>query len=195
MKLNKLFIILLTLKLHASDTVDMIVSTTGNEKSNAISDELIDIGITAENRQKIAEFLQKLLANEYVIYTKTLKYHWNVIGEFFGPLHTLFGEQYKELLSIIDEVAERIRALGFKSTGTLQEFLSNTQLKEVPGKNPVYNDMIKDLLTDHETIIKQIRGSIDITTQTNDVGTNNFLSDLIEKHEKIAWMLRAHLLK
>jgi starvation-inducible DNA-binding protein len=154
---------------------------------------MINIDIADSNRKKVAERLNLLLANEYVLYTKTLKFHWNVVGPFFGPLHALFQKQYEQLLDIVDEVAERVRALDHMSHGTLKEFAANTTLPEEPGKNPDSAAMIRLLLEDHEAIIRQIRKDIDYVTELQDMGTNNFLSELIETHEKTAWMLRAHL--
>lgn len=153
----------------------------------------VNIGIPEKNRQQVARQLNILLSNEYVLYTKTLKFHWNVEGKWFGSLHELFKEQYEALLNIADDVAERVRALGYESFGTLTEFSKHTSLKEHPGKNPNDTGMIKDLLGDHEIIIKLIRTDIHFTADESDEGTSNFLQDLIVKHEKMAWMLRAHL--
>jgi starvation-inducible DNA-binding protein len=155
----------------------------------------VNIGIPEKNRKQIATHLNELLSNEYVLYTKTLKYHWNIVGKWFGPLHALFKEQYEALLTIADDIAERVRALGFQAFGTLAEFAEHTTLKEHPGKYPHDTGMIKDLLDDHEIIIKQIRADIPFMTEQQDDGTSNFLQDLIVKHEKMAWMLRAHLEK
>lgn len=156
---------------------------------------MIHIGIDAKNRKAVSTRLNILLANEFVLYAKTLKYHWNVVGRNFGPLHTLFNNQYEAILEIVDSTAERVRALDFIAFGTLKEFLADATLKEESGKNPNDMGMIKNLLNDHETIIRQIREDIAFTNQANDMGTNNYLCDLIEKHEKMAWILRAHLTK
>ena len=156
---------------------------------------MITIDIDTKNRKTVATHLNTLLANEFVLYAKTLKYHWNVVGRNFGPLHKLFNDQYEAILEIVDSTAERVRALDFIAYGTLKEFIDNTNLKEEPGKNPNDMGMIKNLLHDHEAIIRQIREDITFTNQVNDMGTNNYLCDLIEKHEKMAWMLRAHLSK
>ncbi|HXW85833.1 MAG TPA: DNA starvation/stationary phase protection protein [Candidatus Bathyarchaeia archaeon] len=155
----------------------------------------VHIGIGAKERKRMAQDLNLLLANEYVLYTKTLKHHWNIEGPCFGQLHKLFQDQYEALLTIADDVAERARALGFFSFGTLSEFVKNTTLKEYPGKNEKELEMVRLLLVDHEAIIQQIRTLIDTSANMHDMGTNNFLCDLIEKHEKMAWMLRAHLAK
>ena len=151
------------------------------------------IGLSEKNRQEMSNTLNNLLSNEYVLYTKTLKYHWNVVGKLFGPLHALFESQYTQLFANIDKIAERIRALGHIPYGTLQEFTANSTLSEDPEVNPDSAQMIQDLLEDHEAIIRQLRADIDLSVELNDTGTNNFLGDLIESHEKTAWMLRAHL--
>ncbi len=155
----------------------------------------VNIGLSEKHLKQSADCLNLLLCNEYLLYTKTLKYHWNVEGPFFGPLHALFKEEYEQLLTIVDDVAERVRALGHKSFGTMKEFLAHATIKEDAGHYPDARDMIKNLVIAHETIIQQIREAIDVTAKINDMGTNNFLCDLMEKHEKTAWMLRAHLAK
>jgi starvation-inducible DNA-binding protein len=155
----------------------------------------INIGLSEKNRKTSAHILTELLANEYVLYVKTQKCHWNVESQHFGALHALFKEQYEELAQAIDTIAERARALGLKTIGTLEEFLAYTSLTEAPGKNLSDMGMIQDLLSDHESIIQELREDLDETASLDDMGTNNFLSDLLEKQEKMAWMLRAHLVK
>lgn len=157
-------------------------------------DKLVSIGIGEEQRSAIAQELNSLLANEYALYIRTQKFHWNVVGPFFGPLHKLFNDQFDALAENIDAVAERVRMLGFKAIGSLAEFKQGTSLAENPGVNPDANSMIGLLLEGHETIIKSIRPIIDLTAKYNDMGSNNFLAGLVEKHEKAAWFLRAHLL-
>ena len=150
-----------------------------------------NIGLSAKTRKEVGKILNNLLSDEYLLYTKTLKYHWNVHGMVFHDFHKLFLEQYEALLEIADEVAERARALGEPAFGSMTEFLKNTRLKEEPGKIPDAHGMIKQLLADHETIIRHTREDLETCTKLGDMGTNNFLTDLMEKHEKIAWMLRA----
>jgi starvation-inducible DNA-binding protein len=152
-----------------------------------------EIGISQQDRQEMARHMQLLLANEYVLYTKTLKFHWNVEGKHFGALHAFFKEQYESMLDIVDDVAERIRALGHMSTGTLKEFSQNAIIPEEPGNNPDDLGMIRLLLLGHEEIIRQLRNMAETAITLKDIGTNNFLIDLMEKHEKMAWMLRAHI--
>jgi starvation-inducible DNA-binding protein len=153
-----------------------------------------NIGISANNREAVCNLLNTLLSDEYVLYVKTQNYHWNVTGLMFNDLHQFFGKQYAELANIVDLIAERIRALGGKSLGTLQEFIEHAHIKEFADAAPGYKEMIQNLLVDHESIIRSIRTGIEATSdEFEDMGTNNFLCDLITKHEKMAWMLRAYI--
>lgn len=154
-------------------------------------EDTVDIGLSADVRQKVVTLLNQLLADEYVLYTKTLKYHWNVKGIVFHDFHKAFKEQYEALFDIVDAVAERARALGQPAAGSLKEFSTLTRLQEINGQKLTAVQMVKQLLADHEAIIKTIRADIEETAKLGDQGTSNFLQDLIVKHEKIAWMLRA----
>lgn len=155
----------------------------------------VNIGIPEKNRKEVCKLLQVILANEYVLYTKTLNFHWNVEDRQFHDFHAFFKDQYEMLFIIVDDVAERIRSLGTKSHGSLTEFSKTTTLKEkaVDGMDGI--EMIAQLLKDHETVIQQLREDQDTAMELGDQGTNNFMIGLIEKHEKTAWMLRAHLVK
>lgn len=151
----------------------------------------INIGLAPDVLKKEAELLNKLLADEYILYTQTLKSHWNVQGIVFHDFHLAFKEQYEKLFEIVDLIAERIRALGHSSAGSLQEFKSLAQLKESNTQNLTPVQIVKQLLAGHEEIIRSIRQAIETTAKLGDQGTSNFLQDLIIKQEKIAWMLRA----
>lgn len=156
-------------------------------------DSNINIGLSAEVRSQVVDLLNARLSDTVVLYVKTRKYHWNVTGPHFAELHEFFEEQYDQLDEAIDELAERARQLGGIALGTLAEFSQTTTLSEAPGVNPVAMDMVRDLLNDHEAVIRQLRQNIETTTQLGDAGTADFLTGLLEKHEKMAWMLRAHL--
>jgi starvation-inducible DNA-binding protein len=150
-----------------------------------------NIGIAESERKKIVTILNTLLADEYMLYTKTRNYHWNVIGPQFNDLHKFFEGQYGELNEVIDDVAERARTLGGAATATLTEFRDAARLKEHPGQYPAAEEMLANLLGDHETVIRQLRDDVDTTANGRDAGTSDFLTGLMEKHEKMAWMLRA----
>lgn len=152
------------------------------------------IGLSDKNQKGSVTILNRLLSDEYVLYTKTRNYHWNVVGTDFSELHKLFEAQYEELDDIVDEVAERARSLGENSLGTLKEFLENARLKEVPADYPPAKQMIANLLADHESVIRSLREDLRTCDEKlNDMGTSDFLTGLMERHEKTAWMLRAYL--
>lgn len=152
------------------------------------------IGIKKDNREAVVEMLKQLLADEYLMYTKYRNAHWNVEGIDFHSKHVFFEEEYSKLENTIDEVAERIRMLGFYSPGTLQDFLELSQLKE---NGPEQNDSVsfmEVLLEDHRSIIQFIRKSIgDNAEAHNDEGTADFITAVMQMHEQMAWMLRSSL--
>ena len=138
--------------------------------------------------------LSDVLADEMILYIKTRKFHWNVTGKSFMELHKLFEGQYTQLETAIDEIAERINKLGSNTIGTLKEFSSRSTLKESPGKYPTENQMIKELLGDHETCIIALRKNVDKCADSfGDAGTADFLTGMMIEHETIAWTLRRYL--
>jgi starvation-inducible DNA-binding protein len=135
-----------------------------------------NIGLADDQREGVVNALTTLLADEYVLYTKTRNYHWNVTGPQFHTLHELFEDQYKELNEIVDDMAERTRALGGSAIGTLAEFGQRTRLKEHPGHYPEAHAMLANLLTDHEMVIRQLRSDAEACEEEHqDVGTHDFL--------------------
>lgn len=153
-----------------------------------------NIGLADRDRNEVIDILNTLLADEYVLYTKTRNYHWNITGPQFHDLHEFFRKQYEELDEMADNIAERARQLGGSSLGTLSEFLDKARIKEHPNEYPNARTMISNLLDDHETIIRKLRIDADATADKyHDMGTNDFLIGLMEQHEKMAWMLRSFL--
>ena len=152
------------------------------------------IGIKPENLAKVAHSLNRLLADEHVLYIKTRNAHWNVEGPDFHAQHKFFEEQYGQLEEIIDDVAERIRSLGHYAEATMQGFLKLTHLTEQTREKNDSGGFMKMLLEDHETIIIHIRENINLyANDWHDLGSSDFITSLMEVHEKMAWMLRAHL--
>src|ERR687894_1119597 len=172
-----------------------MASKSGSATSTAIMEHGIktDIGVKDDARKKLVETLNMRLCDEYVLYTKTRKYHWNVIGPRCHQMHEFFKEQYEALDEMIDEIAERARQLGGKSLGTLDEFARYSDIYDEPGQNPDAETMISNLLNDHEKLIKAIRKNADEAEHLHDMATNNFYTQTAQDHEKMAWMLRAHL--
>jgi starvation-inducible DNA-binding protein len=152
------------------------------------------IGITENNLQKVNTMLSVVLSDEVTLYIKTRKFHWNVAGESFMELHKLFEAQYTELEAIIDAVAERIGKLGGKTIGTMNEFSLLSRIVEHPNKYPVQKAMLSELLSDHETVISELRKDIDLCNDENhDAGTADLLTGILQQHESIAWILRRYL--
>ena len=152
------------------------------------------IGISELHLQKSISLLSIILSDEMTLYVKTRKFHWNVAGESFLEMHKLFESQYTELEQIIDEVAERTNKLGGKTIGTMNEFTLLSRIIEHPNKYPIQKAMIAELLSDHETLIAELRKDIDICTDDNhDAGTADLLTGILQQHETMAWILRRYL--
>jgi starvation-inducible DNA-binding protein len=152
------------------------------------------IGIKQKLLSKTASELSKVLADEFILFTKTRNAHWNVIGPDFHNAHKFFEDQYNGLHEVVDEVAERIRALGHYAPATLKEYLKLTSLSEETREKNTSHEFYKQILSDHESLIIRLRGYIKIFAEDfDDAGTSDFTTSLMEKHEKMAWMLRSHL--
>src|SRR5262245_60446097 len=132
----------------------------------------VNIGLSQKQRQGVVELLSPLLADEYLLYTKTRNYHWNVTGPQFNDLHKFFEAQYEALDDVIGDVAERVRALGSPAVATLGEFTKLARLKEHPGRQLAARDMLKDLLASHEALIQTLRRDLDAAmSRHGDAGT------------------------
>ena len=152
----------------------------------------INIGIGEADRREIAEGLSHVLADSYTLYLKTHNFHWNVTGPMFNTLHTMFEGQYTELATAIDEVAERIRALGVPAPGSYAQFSELTDIKEETG-NPNAKEMIRQLVEGQETVARTARGVFPAAEKAGDEPTADLLTQRIQLHEKNAWMLRSLL--
>lgn len=154
----------------------------------------LHIGIAEKDLKHSVDILSSTLSDAMTLYIKTRKFHWNVSGESFMELHKLFQAQYTELEETIDEIAERINKLGSKTIGTMKEFGKLTRLKESPDHYPSQKDMIKELLSDHESMAVHLRKDIDALTQKGkDAVTVDFLTGVLQQHETTAWILRRYL--
>ena len=152
----------------------------------------IDIGITKKDRESIAKNLSKLLADTYSLYLKTHGFHWNVTGPMFNTLHLMFETQYNELWLALDEVAERIRALGYPAPGTPEELVRLASIKSTPGV-PDARQMIALLVEGQETVVRTARGLFPTVDAAGDEPTADLLTQRMQVHEKTAWMLRSLL--
>lgn len=147
-------------------------------------------GISQRDRSELAAELSVALANTFVLYMKTLNFHWNVVGPMFYNLHKLTEEQYKEMAEAIDTIAERVRAIGFPTPGTLQRYLELASIEEESGA-PSAEDMIEQLINDHETCARILRKIVGDAEGADDLRTADMLTARIGQHEEHAWMLRS----
>jgi len=152
----------------------------------------INIGINDEHRKAIAEGLAQVLADSYLLYLRTHNYHWNVKGELFHSLHEQFEEQYTELATAIDDIAERIRALGHKAPGTFKEFNELTSLEENT-EEPEALEMVRRLAVGNEQVIRTANEALEPARVADDEATIDLLTQRLHVHSKTAWMLRSHL--
>lgn len=152
----------------------------------------IDIGISMEDRQLIANGLNKLLADSYTLYLMTHNFHWNVTGLKFNDLHNMFMGQYTEMWTALDEIAERIRSLDFAAPGTYKAFSQLSSIEEVEGV-PAANEMVQLLTKGHEAVAKTARAVLPLAEQANDEVTADLITQRLTVHEKTAWMLRSIL--
>jgi starvation-inducible DNA-binding protein len=152
----------------------------------------IDIGISAKDREVIADGLSHLLADSYTLYLQSHNFHWNVTGPMFQTLHVLFMEHYTEQWNALDLIAERIRSLGLPAPGTYNEFKRLASIEEVEG-TPSANQMIRILVGGQEAVAKTARSAFAAAEAANDQPTCDLLTQRMHVHEKNAWMLRSLL--
>jgi len=152
----------------------------------------IDIGIDHDVRKDVADGLSKVLADSYTLYLKSHNFHWNVTGPMFQTLHLMFEQHYNELALAVDEIAERIRALGFPAPGTYRQFAALSTIKEDDGI-PAAMDMVRLLVDGHETVARTAREVFKTAEAANDQPSCDLLTQRLQVHEKTAWMLRSLL--
>jgi len=152
----------------------------------------VNIGISEEDRKQIAEGLSRLLADTYSLYLKTHNFHWNVTGPMFQTLHLMFETQYTELAMAVDQIAERIRAVGYPAPGTYSDFAKLSSIQETPGV-PKATDMIRLLVEGQEAVVRTSRSIFPVVEKVNDEPTADLLTQRMQIHEKNAWMLRSLL--
>jgi starvation-inducible DNA-binding protein len=155
---------------------------------------IVNIGINAEQRQEIAGGLARLLADTYTLYLMTHNFHWNVTGPFFRDLHLMFEEQYTELGTAVDLIAERIRTLGFPAPGTYKAYAELSSIKETDGI-PAAEDMVQRLVEGNESVVRTARSVLPQAQGASDESTASLIADRMVIHEKTAWMLRSVLQK
>lgn len=152
----------------------------------------VNISIDKTKREQVANGLKKLLADTYILYLKTHNFHWNVTGPHFAALHQMFESQYQELFEAVDEIAERIRALGIFAPGSHAQYAELASISEQTGV-PKALDMVKELMQDHEAVTQTAHKAFKSVESTGDEATADLLIERMAVHEKAAWMLRSML--
>ncbi|WP_240126803.1 Dps family protein [Thermomonas alba] len=155
----------------------------------------IDIGIADDDRRKIAEGLAHVLADAFTLYLKTHNFHWNISGPMFNSLHLMFETQYTEQWNALDDIAERMRALGYNAPGSYHEFIRLSSIREEPGQAtvPAWHDMVQQLVDGNEAVCRTARKVLKTADAAGDDPTVDLLTQRLQTHEKYAWMLRSLL--
>jgi starvation-inducible DNA-binding protein len=153
----------------------------------------INIGIDEADRASIAQGLSRLLADSYTLYLTTHNFHWNVTGPMFNTLHAMFMQQYTALWTSIDDIAERIRALGHFAPGSYGAFGKLASVPDAPGEPPKAMEMVRILVKGHEAVARTARELLPTVDKAGDEPTMDLLTQRLEFHEKTAWMLRSML--
>ena len=145
---------------------------------------------TANQAQSVEDGLAKLLAESYTLYLKTQNYHWNVTGPHFKFLHEMFQEHYEELATAVDEIAERLRALGHKAPGSYREFSQLSSVPEATG-NPSWQEMVNLLVEAHQIVSKTASEVLPLAQAAGDEVSADLLVGRMSVHEKTVWMLKS----
>lgn len=166
-------------------------TTAAKPNGTKVAEIKPDLGIAKNQQQDVTNILKIVLADETLLYQKLRNFHWNVTGASFFSLHAAFEKQYNEIADVIDEVAERIRQFGVFTPGTMEELRQITRLSEQPGVYPDARTMVANLVADHESVVRNLRGDIEMIDETADeVGAEDLLTGILQQHQKMAWMLR-----
>lgn len=155
----------------------------------------VDIGIDAEDRKEIAQGLSEFLSDAFTLYLKTHNFHWNVTGQMFNALHNMFETQYTEQWTALDDIAERIRALGYNAPGSYAEFIKLSSIPEEAGLERAadWREMVRQLVVGNEAVCRTARRVLAIGDEAGDDPTVDLLTQRLQTHEKYAWMLRSLL--
>ena len=170
-------------------STEMIENTDGAMQQRA-STRGQRVGGATQPNTEIARAMSMALADSYGAFLVTQNYHWNVEGPLFKPLHELFEEQYREMFTAIDDVAERLRTLGFYAPGTFEEF---EQLSSIPRPDGTRDgeQMVKNLIEIHRVVAGSFRQVAELAGDTRDVATEDLAIQRVATHEKNIWMLRS----
>ena len=149
-----------------------------------------NIELSEQAKQECAEALSKVLADSYFLYLKTHNYHWNVEGPSFKAVHEMLEEQYTDVWNAIDDIAERIRALGHYAPGTYAKYAKLTSVKENEDI-PDAMSMVKELANDNQIVVNTLRSALSVAQEHGDESSATIVGDRLATHEKTIWMLKS----
>ena len=147
-----------------------------------------------DNKKLVAMNMSACVADSYLLMVKTQAYHWNAVGPLFHSIHSLTEEQYDNLFEAIDDMAERVRALGYPAPASITDMISLSEIDEDMG-NPTTEQMVENLISDHEIAARRFRQSAERAEDVKDIVSADMLTQRLAFHEKAIWMLRALLAK
>lgn len=181
--------------IHAQFNGDAALQPAASPPSGAERVPRVNIGIGDEDRATISKGLSQFLSDSFTLYLKTHNFHWNVTGHMFNALHVMFENQYTEEWNALDEIAERIRALGYNAPGSYAEFIKLTSIPEEPGltEAPDWREMVRQLVVGNEAVCRTARRVLEQADDAGDDPTVDMLTQRLQVHEKNAWMLRSLL--
>ncbi|MGF3066405.1 Dps family protein [Facklamia sp. P12945] len=144
--------------------------------------------------KKVFDLLNKVVATQGVFYTRLHQFHWYVSGTRFFTLHEKFEELYDQVTADMDEVAERLLAIGGQPYATLTEFIEHSVIKESTSDQALSQDqMVEAIVNDYRTLIALYDEGIHLTDEAEDFPSNDMLIALKSEAEKTIWMLNAYL--
>ena len=165
-------------------------------KSQALKSKVaatsIDSGLDVRDTEELAGHLSNALADSYLLYLETQGVHWNVVGPLFYGLHKLTEEQYVDLAGAIDEIAERIRAIGHIAPSSFGEFAKHSVLESEPTTQSA-EALVKRLVEHNQSVAARMRRAVAAAEEVEDVYTADLITARIGAHEEAAWMLRSVL--
>lgn len=144
---------------------------------------------------KLQDLLNSILASESILAVKTRNAHWNLTSTAFKPLHEWLGDLYSETNSAIDEIAERNKMIGGRAIGSMKEYLKISIIEDEKGILENERKILSQLTEDHMKIAELLKKGIRLAEKADDPGTEDFLTGLLQTHEKTIWFLKSHNVK
>jgi starvation-inducible DNA-binding protein len=140
--------------------------------------------------EQLIQQLKVILGTNFGLYFKAHSFHWNVEGPDFAQYHEFLGNFYESVYGNVDSIAEKIRMLGSYAPTTLPRMLELSDIEDTE-TIPSALAMLNQLKQDNERFIVHLRAGIVAADSANEPAIGNYLQDLLDQHQKHAWMLRS----